>query len=179
MAKKPSGMTIALEQGELVKMLSDEEAGQLFKALFDFAENGEIPELTGMPKMAFVAISTQISRYVERYQKACQAKSDAAKNQWQAYRDAQSNSMDIHETPCNSMDIHALTGNQTKPIQTKPKRNQFGNENEIQFGNENECGRETERGLGEGEGKPIQKNSLDEKREQARKMLEEYDSTKT
>lgn len=76
---KPPAMTIALEHGELVEMLSDTEAGELFKALFNFAENGEVPDFDGMLKMAFVAISNQIKRSADRYELACLRKSIEAK----------------------------------------------------------------------------------------------------
>lgn len=76
---KPKAMQILLEQYDLVSMLSDEEAGKLFKALFQFAENGEITEFNGMLKMAFVAISKQVKNFSDHYEEKCRKNSENAK----------------------------------------------------------------------------------------------------
>lgn len=48
---------------------SNEQAGQLIKALFAFAKRGEIAEFTGALKMAFIMMSQQIERDGEKWER--------------------------------------------------------------------------------------------------------------
>ena len=68
------------EQGEQVGLLSDAEAGKLFKALFRFAKTGEgAPLENGMTKMCFSFISAQIARDTKAYEEKCKSLSQNAK----------------------------------------------------------------------------------------------------
>lgn len=58
---------------------SNEEAGELIKALFAFAKRGEIAEFTGALKMAFVFMSQQIERDAEKWEGIRVARSLAGK----------------------------------------------------------------------------------------------------
>lgn len=61
-------------------MLTDEQAGILIKALFEYVQTGEKPEISdGMVKIAFSFISAQIDRDNEKYQETCQKRADAGK----------------------------------------------------------------------------------------------------
>ncbi len=63
-----------------INMLSDQQAGQLFKALFGFAESGDIPVFDdGMTTMAFSFISAQIKRDSEKYDEVCKKRSENGK----------------------------------------------------------------------------------------------------
>lgn len=62
-----------------VSCLSDEEAGQLFKALLNFVRFGEYPQLTGAPKMAFSFISDQIERDAKKYSEIVEKRRAAGK----------------------------------------------------------------------------------------------------
>ncbi len=50
---------------------SDEKIGQLLKALFAFAKRGEVPELEGTVKMAFLVMSQQIERDGLKWEETC------------------------------------------------------------------------------------------------------------
>lgn len=72
MAKKKS-FVLYFDCKKQIDMLSDEQAGKLFKALFDFAESDEIPEFSdGMLTMAFSFISAQIERDSVKYEERCE-----------------------------------------------------------------------------------------------------------
>ena len=58
---------------------SNEEAGELIKALFAFAKRGEIAEFTGALKMAFVFMSQQIERDAEKWEEIRVSRSRAGK----------------------------------------------------------------------------------------------------
>ena len=60
-----------------INRLTDEEAGQLFKALFRYVESGEIPELSDRADMAFSFITEQMGRDFEKWEKIRQKRSEA------------------------------------------------------------------------------------------------------
>lgn len=63
-----------------INMLSDQQAGRLFKALFAFAESGDIPAFEdGMTTMAFSFISAQIKRDSDKYDDVCKKRSENGK----------------------------------------------------------------------------------------------------
>lgn len=55
------------EQSELINELTDEQAGQLLKAIYKYA-NGEEVALNGIVKLAFIPIRQQIDRNNEKYE---------------------------------------------------------------------------------------------------------------
>ena len=70
--KRPPAMTILLDNETIIEMLSNEENGQLFRALLRFAKYGEITEFADKSlQMAFNVISNQIAQYGERYSEKC------------------------------------------------------------------------------------------------------------
>lgn len=62
-----------------VKLLTDVQAGILFKAILHYAAHEELPEMDGMTSMAFSFIKAGIDKDTEKYQKTCEARSEAGK----------------------------------------------------------------------------------------------------
>ena len=58
---------------------SNEEAGELIKALFAFAKRGEIAEFSGALKMAFIFMSQQLERDGHKWEETCNSRSEAGK----------------------------------------------------------------------------------------------------
>ncbi len=67
------------EWEECVDELSDEDAGKLFKALFDFASRGEELKLKDCVKFTFMFMKSALERDGKKWEKVCKARSDAAK----------------------------------------------------------------------------------------------------
>ncbi len=67
------------EWEECVDELSDEEAGKLFKALFDFAARGENETLSDCVKFTFMFMKSTLERDGKKWEGVCKARSDAAK----------------------------------------------------------------------------------------------------
>ena len=62
-----------LNQGEQIELLTDEQAGKLFKGLFSFVANGEKSVFDdGMTQMCFAFISAQIARDAKKYADKCE-----------------------------------------------------------------------------------------------------------
>lgn len=57
------------ENQEQIDMLSDEQAGVLFKAIFAYASDKALPEMDALTKMAFSFMRAAMDRTDERYQK--------------------------------------------------------------------------------------------------------------
>lgn len=58
---------------------SNEEAGELIKALFAFAKRGEIAEFSGALKMAFIFMSQQLERDGLKWEETCNKRSESGK----------------------------------------------------------------------------------------------------
>ena len=52
---KKDSFILYTEQIELFQELSDEQAGELIKGIFEYVKTGKAPEYTGMSKMAFIS----------------------------------------------------------------------------------------------------------------------------
>lgn len=68
-----------LDYKEHLNLLSDEQVGQLIRAIYHYEETGEIPQLEGMIKMAFSFIKAQLDRDREKYQAKCEKNRENAK----------------------------------------------------------------------------------------------------
>ena len=65
-------------------MLTDEQAGKLIKALFAYADTGEVIDTNdGMLKMAFSFLSVEIERNFDKYKKTCERRAENAKKRWE------------------------------------------------------------------------------------------------
>lgn len=64
------------------KNLTDQEVGRLFRALLEYSETGEAPELTGRESIAFDFIADDIDRARERYDDSCRKNAENVKKRW-------------------------------------------------------------------------------------------------
>ncbi|MCI9245607.1 MAG: hypothetical protein HFJ30_00395 [Clostridia bacterium] len=61
-----------LDYEEQFNLMSDEEIGQLMRAIYQYEKTREVPKLDGMLKMAFSFIKTQLDRDREKYEAKCE-----------------------------------------------------------------------------------------------------------
>lgn len=71
MAEKKSFL-VYMDCEQHLQLLSNEERGKLFMALFGYTKRGEIPQFDGMLKMAFSFIKAQMDRDIEKYEAICE-----------------------------------------------------------------------------------------------------------
>ena len=100
MAEKKSFM-IYLDNEKQVNMLTDEQAGKLFKALFEFAKDGTETDFNdGMIAMAFSFMADSIKRDTEKYESICQKRAENIKKRWNKKQD-EGNTNDTNVYNCN------------------------------------------------------------------------------
>lgn len=77
--EKKGSFVLYFDYRKHLEFLTDEECGQLFKALLDYGETKKEPELDGAARMAFSFIACQMDRDAEKYAKTCKNRSEAGK----------------------------------------------------------------------------------------------------
>ena len=114
-----------------IDLLSDEEKGKLFSALFDYIETGEAPLLPPMATMAFSFIKLQLDRDWEKYQAIVE------RNHNNGLRGGRprKNETDSEEPKKPS----GLSGNPNEPSKTQlnPKKHDNGTDNGTDNVNDN------------------------------------------
>lgn len=70
---------IYLDYEEQFNLLTDEQVGQLMRAIIKYEKTGIVSELEGMLRMAFSFIKTQLDRDREKYNKKCEQNRENAK----------------------------------------------------------------------------------------------------
>lgn len=88
---------------ETVKMLSDHEAGALFKALFDYDINGTEPVFEDRTVLiVFLQMKNLLDSNREKYEQMCKKRSENAKKRWQT--------LISNEEAVQNMQVHTATG---------------------------------------------------------------------
>lgn len=67
---------------QLIEGLTDEQLGQLTRALFTYARDGEVINLEPVVRMAFVFIKDKIDRNQAKYQKKCERNRENIRKRW-------------------------------------------------------------------------------------------------
>lgn len=66
-----SSFLIYLDYEEQFDLLTDEQVGQLMRAIIKYEKTREIPQLDGVTKMAFSFIKTQLDMDRKKQEKEC------------------------------------------------------------------------------------------------------------
>lgn len=84
---KNRAMLLHHEHYELIGRLTDEEAGMLFKAFYEYDINGKEPTFPDRSlELVFITISRFLDRNKVRYEEVSKARSEAAKRRWLALK---------------------------------------------------------------------------------------------
>ena len=95
-----------------LKLLTDEEKGQLLMALLDYSENGVSPDLSGMALMAFSFIQSQLDRDNEKWETSVEQRRKAGKK-----------SADVRKDKTNESQRSLVSLNENKRKATKSTDN--------------------------------------------------------
>ena len=110
---KAKAILLQPDMATYLNMLSDEEAGALFKAIFRYAtESEELETDNRAVKMAFLIAREQIARSSEKYEEACIKKKEAIKRRWQKNKSTQTNT-DEYKSIDNNSNLYKSTQDNT------------------------------------------------------------------
>lgn len=98
--KQKSSFLIYHEYREPLKLLTDEQRGQLLMALIDYSESGVVPELDGISMMAFSFIQSQMDRDSKKYENRCSSNRENGKKGGRPKKEN-----DLEENPKNPIKI--------------------------------------------------------------------------
>lgn len=132
MKERKNSFVLYTDYSRQIERLSDDEAGQLFKALLRFAADGTEPQLSDRADMAFAFISEQIERDTGKWKETCEKRREAGKRGGLKTQSA---------ARANASDSQTAEANQTNAsFASEQEANQAENENvnENDTVNENE-----------------------------------------
>lgn len=119
----------------LIEGLSDEQLGQLTRAIFLYARDGEIICLEPVVRMAFAFIKDNIERNQDKYQAKCEKNRQIALERERKKREARekAGNTNVHErarTCENNTNVH--------------ERSPYDNDNDNEYDNDNDVSKETD-----------------------------------
>lgn len=80
---KPKAFNFYLDYDENMEALSDEEVGQLVRALLKYANTDEVPEMPTIIKVAFIPMKKRIDQEFAAYEQKSKTNSDNARKRWE------------------------------------------------------------------------------------------------
>lgn len=105
------------EAAPQIDLLSNEEAGQLFKALFHYVADGtELVTDNRVLAMTFAVFKAQIDRGATKYEETCQKRKEAINKRWERYKSIQENTNEY-----NCIDVNTKEGNNNPNPKPKPQ----------------------------------------------------------
>lgn len=143
---KHNSFVLYKEYREYIDMLSDQETGRLFKALFSVLSGGEEPELEGSTKIVFKVIYGQIMRDLEKWEETCRKRSEAGKK---GGRPAKTEAVPEKQTKANESKIKQTKAKKAENETENETENEYEYETEYEYENVNENENENVSGRGE------------------------------
>lgn len=134
---------------QLIEGLTDEQLGQLTRALFTYARDGKIIQLDPVVRMAFVFIKDKIDRNQTKYQKKCERLRANAQKRW----GMQKNANDTEA--CNTIQKHT---NEYKSMQLHTKGCLYDSDSDSDSDSESDVSKETDNNIPSKEGLSISEN---------------------
>ena len=107
--KKQKSFVLYTDYIQHVSLLSDQEAGQLFKALFHFVEDGTPPNFSGSLMMCFSFISSQIQRDKAKYSDICEKRAAAGSKGGKQKQANLANANSVKQKQANLADTDNVT----------------------------------------------------------------------
>ena len=137
----------------LIEGLTDEQLGQLTRAIFLYARDGETISLEPVVRMAFAFIKDNIERNQDKYQAKCEKNRQIALERERKKREAREKAVNTN--------VHERTRtceNNTNVHERSPYDNDNDNDNEYDNDNDNDVSKETDNNIPSKEGLSISEN---------------------
>lgn len=140
--KKQVAFLLEKDQKEIIDELSDEEAGIVFKAIYEYETTKKEPKLDKTLKIVFKQFKVKLDSYEIAYEEKCLKNKENADKRWDKNKDAtecermQLNAMDankikinkIKENKINSVCVNNNVAKATEPTPTLDKIFEYGKE---------------------------------------------------
>lgn len=130
--KKKSSFLLHKDSVTIVQEMSNEQAGQLFKAIVHYQIHNEELDLDFGLRMAFTPFKNQFKRDDEKYNDVCEKRKKAAEKRWETDNPGESN--------CDQLDANASNW-----IQNNANNADSDSDSENDSGNENDSEKEKEK----------------------------------
>ena len=108
MAKDSKTILLFTEQRDAIGYLTDEEAGQMFKAIYDYADEGIVPKFSGPMMSVFAMIRSQIDRSRDAYKEKCLKNSANARKRYASKKQETSERMPSHANANDGLPPHPV-----------------------------------------------------------------------
>ena len=108
MAKDSNTILLFTEHRDAISYLTDEEAGQMFKAIYDYACEGVVPKFAGPMMSVFAMIRSQIDRSRDAYKERCQKNSANARKRYAPKQQETSERMPSHANANDNLPPHPV-----------------------------------------------------------------------
>ena len=142
MGKERTGFLLELDKKDVVDNLSDEEAGQLIKAIYQYECSPErkIPTMDKMVKMVFLSFKGRLDKNEEKYKETCLKNKENIDNYWKKVREEkdtseyeriQSNTMATNKKKLNEIKLNETKSNKTKSNNKININNSEGENNNV------------------------------------------------
>ena len=96
------GFLLLNNQVEIIETLTDEQAGQLLKAFYDYNIGNEI-KLKGLMKTVFNNFKVVFDENEQKYQEKCEKNKQNIENYWKKVKEEQSNTNEYERKRMNTM----------------------------------------------------------------------------
>ena len=113
-----------LEHQAVFEMLTDEQAGQLIKNIFEYEKTGQVPKMEQMLNVAFIPIKQDLDKNRAKYEKVVERNKKNIEKRWQ------------NKLPDNTKNT---TGKNGIPNDTKNTDNDNDNDNDNDYDNDISC----------------------------------------
>ena len=129
------GFLLLNNQIEIIETLTDEQAGQLLKAFYDYNIGNEI-KLKGLMKTVFNNFKVVFDENEQKYQEKCEKNKQNIENYWKKVKEEQSNTNEYERKRMNTMATNInINTNTNKNINTNLNTNINLNENNKNINN--------------------------------------------
>ena len=83
MSNEKNSFVLYLSQRNIIDELSDEEAGILIKAIYEYEETKNVPKLSKMLKLVFLSFKKELDNNEKKYEERCQKNKENIKKYWE------------------------------------------------------------------------------------------------
>ena len=134
----------------IIEGLTDEQLGQLTRALFIYARDGKAIKLEPVVRMAFSFIKDNIDRNADKYQKKCERNRENIRKRWEKKQAEDTNER-------IDTNVYERIPSNTNVYEEK-SRIPYDNDNDNEYDNDNDVSKETDNNIPSKEGLSISEN---------------------